>query len=250
MWFFGAGSLGGFQYLIILFSSAMAILLSGLRRHVFMCCLIIIIVAIIATEYKYPFLVIGYSNNTDRFIDISFGLIITIISNALMFVVVLNNYNKEHNKAKEYLTKIEKQHLEIEFQENLKIINKQLKQEIAEREQIEKLLRESEKKYRNLVENINDAIFTINKQGLITYISIAIEKILLYKVDDIIGKPFVSFIHPEDQNGLLTRLSVLCLKGCNLTNFVYLIRTVKFTTFALPAIPYLKEVKLLVSPVF
>jgi len=125
IWIFSAGTLGATPYFLIVVSSMVAILLSGLRRNVIISLLIIVTIALIALEYKYPYLISGFSTNISRFIYISFGLIIAIFSNALLFVIVFNSYNKEHAKAREYLTQIEKQ-------------NKKLQQEIAERKQFEK----------------------------------------------------------------------------------------------------------------
>jgi PAS domain S-box-containing protein/putative nucleotidyltransferase with HDIG domain len=64
-------------------------------------------------------------------------------------------------------------------------------------------LKQSEEKYRSLVVNINDVIYTLNAEGHITYISPVVERLAAYKAVEIIGKLFMSYIHPEDQHGLL-----------------------------------------------
>lgn len=67
--------------------------------------------------------------------------------------------------------KLIKAHDELELKvkertEDLVAINKELKVKIDERQQAEKKLRESEKKYRNLFENANDCIFIIESETL------------------------------------------------------------------------------------
>lgn len=78
--------------------------------------------------------------------------------------------------------------------------------DITDRMRAKKLLLKSEKRYRNLVENINDILFSLNTRGYITYISNVFEKKLLYRVDDVVGQPLCDFAHPEDLPGLLSSL--------------------------------------------
>jgi diguanylate cyclase (GGDEF)-like protein/PAS domain S-box-containing protein len=66
------------------------------------------------------------------------------------------------------------------------------------RRRMEEELKKIEEKYRNLVENINEVIFSLDTQGRFTYISPVIEQVALCKVEEMIGQPFTSFIHPED----------------------------------------------------
>ena len=70
--------------------------------------------------------------------------------------------------------------------------------DITKRKATEDMLEAAEKKYRTLVENLNDVIYTIDPQGIITYMSPVIEKIVGYKASEIVGQHFGHFIHPDD----------------------------------------------------
>ncbi len=61
-----------------------------------------------------------------------------------------------------------------------------------------KKLQESEEKYRELVETINDIIFKLDENGIISYISPQIEKLTGYTPEEVIGKPFKDYVYPED----------------------------------------------------
>jgi len=73
----------------------------------------------------------------------------------------------------------------------------------------EAALRESEEKYRNLIENMNDIICLADTEGIITYISPSIKTASGYTPDEAIGKPVSEFIHPEDLPVLYERLRQL-----------------------------------------
>lgn len=59
-------------------------------------------------------------------------------------------------------------------------------------------LRESENRYRDLIENINDAIYILSPEGRITYISGPIRAMSGYYPEEITGREFTEWIHPED----------------------------------------------------
>ncbi len=71
--------------------------------------------------------------------------------------------------------------------------------------EMEEALRQSEEKYRNLVENINEVIFSVDAAGYFTYITHAITRVAEYTPAELVGKNFLSFIHPEDINIITKR---------------------------------------------
>lgn len=58
---------------------------------------------------------------------------------------------------------------------------------------------ESEEKYRELVENIVEVIFTADAGGKITYISPASLAVFGYTPDEVLGQSFPVFVHPDDR---------------------------------------------------
>jgi PAS domain S-box-containing protein len=73
-----------------------------------------------------------------------------------------------------------------------------ISRDITARKQVEAQLGESERKYRDLVENINDVLFATNGEGRIIYISSPIEAVSGHRPAEIIGRHFSEFIYQED----------------------------------------------------
>jgi PAS domain S-box-containing protein len=60
-------------------------------------------------------------------------------------------------------------------------------------------LRLSEERFRSLVENANDVIFSMRPDGSLTYLSPKFTDATGYAVEDVLGKTLFPMMHPEDQ---------------------------------------------------
>ncbi len=79
-----------------------------------------------------------------------------------------------------------------------------LEKEIYERRLVEAALRESEEKYRQVVENANETIL-VAQDGMIRFINAKAEDLFGYSREELISQPFINFIHPEHQEMVLQR---------------------------------------------
>ena len=70
-------------------------------------------------------------------------------------------------------------------------------QDITARKQTEEALQKSEIKYRDMVEQINDVIFTTDIRGNITYISPMVKSLGGYSPEEMTGHPLAEFLDPE-----------------------------------------------------
>ena len=81
-----------------------------------------------------------------------------------------------------------------------KDLSTRLATELAERQQIEKTLQESEQLYRLLSENLNDLICLHEPNGKMTYVSSSSCEILGYTPDELLGKTPLRLFHPADRD--------------------------------------------------
>jgi PAS domain S-box-containing protein len=73
-----------------------------------------------------------------------------------------------------------------------------------QRKKTEDALRDSEQRYRAIMENAYDLIVEINNQGHCQYVSPNCQAVLGYDSAAILGKSFFDFVHPEERQALVT----------------------------------------------
>jgi PAS domain S-box-containing protein len=76
--------------------------------------------------------------------------------------------------------------------------------DISERKRMEEALRESEEKYRLLIENARDAIF-VAQDEVVKFPNPKTMEIIGYTEEELLHTPFVSIIHPEDRDMVIQR---------------------------------------------
>lgn len=104
----------------------------------------------------------------------------------------------KHKQAEEALRRAHDE-LAVEVRERtaeLTQVNLELRQKIAERERMEDALRQSEKRYRDLFEQANDAIITFTLHGIIISVNHATEQLLGWTREELIGQHYRLFATP------------------------------------------------------
>jgi PAS domain S-box-containing protein len=67
------------------------------------------------------------------------------------------------------------------------------------RRQTEAWLKDSERLYRNLVEQVPDVIFSLDHRGFFTFVNTQVEKFLGYPVDQVLETPLNQYVVPQDR---------------------------------------------------
>jgi PAS domain S-box-containing protein len=75
--------------------------------------------------------------------------------------------------------------------------NLQLQKEIRDRLAAETALKQSEEKYRALVEASQDTIWSVDEKGNYTFVNPAVQKIYGYSEAEMLGRPWTDFVAPE-----------------------------------------------------
>ena len=71
--------------------------------------------------------------------------------------------------------------------------------DVSHRREVERRLAESEEMYRNLLDNISEAVYKTDHDGTMLFISAGIEHITGRKPEEVVGRNFSEFIYPEDR---------------------------------------------------
>jgi len=118
--------------------------------------------------------------------------------------------------------------------------------DITKRKRTEDALKESENRYRNIIESAIDIIYTFSPDGIIISLNPSFETITGWRIKDWIGKSFTDLIHPEELS-LAMKLIQESIAGKErpLNEFRLLKKTGDYVLLDFNAKPLLKDGKLI-----
>ena len=92
--------------------------------------------------------------------------------------------------------------------------------DVTERKKAEETLRESETKFKSLVESTSDMIWETNMEGVYTYVSPQFENLLGYKTEEVIGKSPFSFISDDNISEITSHSDEIVRKATPFSSLV------------------------------
>jgi diguanylate cyclase (GGDEF)-like protein/PAS domain S-box-containing protein len=101
------------------------------------------------------------------------------------------------------------------------IINRALEQEITGHKQAAEALRESEERYRTLVDNASDIVFSTDNTGHFTFVNLVTLRILGYEEKEIIGKHYPTVIRQDMRDEAIKFFGRQFVKGLQNTYSEY-----------------------------
>ncbi|MBW2062244.1 MAG: PAS domain S-box protein [Deltaproteobacteria bacterium] len=114
-------------------------------------------------------------------------------------------------------------------------------EDITSQKRAEDALRESEKKYRDLVENMNDVIYQTDEKAVVTYVSPNIELIGGYHQSEVIGRKFTDFVYKQDLPDRMKRFQDIVSGGNVPTEYRYVKKSGQIIWIRTTARPIFKE---------
>jgi diguanylate cyclase (GGDEF)-like protein/PAS domain S-box-containing protein len=84
-----------------------------------------------------------------------------------------------------------------------------LKSEVEERRLAEQALRASEGRFRSLVQRASDLTIVTDDQGVVTYVSPAVEVLVGYRPEDVLDLPLLVHVEPDERADVATAITLL-----------------------------------------
>jgi PAS domain S-box-containing protein len=84
--------------------------------------------------------------------------------------------------------------------------------DVTERKERERELAEIRERFRTFVENSNDIISVVDAEGTAQYVSPAVERILGYAPESMVGRNVFEYVHPDDRERISERFGTLVRK--------------------------------------
>ena len=129
--------------------------------------------------------------------------------------VMANQTNFANLQRKDYvrygdmsLETVDGRRVDVEFVTSIYRINRRRVlqcnlRDVTERKKAEFLLRQSEVKYRHLLETLHEVVYSVDFKGYITFASPVIRELLGYTAEEVVGHRIDEFLHADDvQRGL------------------------------------------------